>query len=219
VRSDELDRGALTRSIGADGAAHRRVLVFSAHALLAQGVVQLLPEAWHDHATVAPGIDALGNAPVSAVIVDLSTPHATAVAAATRAGGATVILLVPGAEQPLEPELLELADAVLLRDEVEARTLRLALAAGPLGMRLLPRRVPLAWRMPDTAPAATEPLGDRAQRALALLADGLRDAEIAHHLSLSESAVRKLIQRAVRSSGARTRCQAIAAAIRSGELR
>jgi DNA-binding NarL/FixJ family response regulator len=180
--------------------------------------VQLLPEAWQDHATVVPGIDALEDAPASAVIVDLATPHAIAVAVAARARGATVILLVAGAEQPLEPEPLELADAVLLRDEVEARTLRLALAAGPLGMRLLPRALPLGGRVADTGPAAGEPLGERAVRALTLLADGLRDAEIAHDLSMSESAVRKLIQRAVRSSGARTRCQAVAAAILSGEV-
>jgi DNA-binding NarL/FixJ family response regulator len=194
------------------------VLVFSAHALVAQGVVQLLPEAWQDHATVTGGIDAFDDAPVAAAIVDLGTPHATAVAAAARARGATVILLVAGADEPLESEPLDLADAVLLRDEVEARTLRLALAAGPLGMRLLPRGLPLVGRGPQDGASANEPLGERALGALALLADGLRDAEIARHLSLSESAVRKLVQRALRTSGARTRCQAVAAAIRSGEL-
>jgi DNA-binding NarL/FixJ family response regulator len=46
----------------------------------------------------------------------------------------------------------------------------------------------------------------------------MRDAEIARELNLSESAVRKLVQRTVRALGARTRCQAVALAARAGEL-
>lgn len=166
---------------------------------------------------MAPGLDALDGEPVSAAIVDLDTPDADAAAMAARERGGSVILLVTDAEE-LEPGQLELADAVLLRDEVETRTLRLALAAGPLGLRLLPRSFSVAGASARARADATPSLGEPAQRAMQLLAEGLRDAEIALRLNMSESAVRKLIQRAVRRSGARTRCQAVAAAMRSGDL-
>ena len=47
---------------------------------------------------------------------------------------------------------------------------------------------------------AIPPLEEQARRVLTLLADGQRDAEMARELSLSESAVRKLVQRTVHGS-------------------
>jgi DNA-binding NarL/FixJ family response regulator len=109
----------------------------------------------------------------------------------------------------------------LLRDEVDSRSLRMALAAGSLGLKVTAQRLmigaPAGVGGADVGAAPSE-LSEPAQRALALLAEGKRDAEIAVELSLSESATRKLIQRTVRRTGARTRCQAVAIAVRGGEL-
>ena len=201
-----------------------RVLVYSGSPPIAEGVIELLPEAWRHRAQIAvDAAETAGSDSLDVAIIDLATPGAADVVALTRTRGASVILLLARADAPIDPELAREADAVLLRDEVEERTLRMALAAGSLGLRILPRALPLGApsRGPgdpgDRArPAVTQ--SEPAQRALTLLAEGMRDAEIARELSLSESATRKLIQRAVRRAGARTRCQAVAAAVRGGEL-
>jgi DNA-binding NarL/FixJ family response regulator len=191
-----------------------RVVVFSHSELIGDGLVGLLPRAWRPKISVAsdlPTLERLIATTRPAVIIDADTSSATeAVQMTTAKGGSAIVLLGPDSPE-LEVELLDQADAVLQRDEIEALTLRIAIAAGQLGLRLVPR-----------APAAGDPaselafssLSDPARRALELLADGMRDAEIAHELHLSESAVRKLVQRAVRSVGARTRCQAVAIAAR-----
>ncbi len=193
------------------------VLVYSEQHLIAQGLVGLLPESLRPQAVIVDGVGDVEERPwgsFSATVIDAEAADAERVAVATRTLGASVIVLLASAGAPLGPGLRDDADAVLIRDDVEPRMLRLALVAGRAGMRLLPRALPVF-----TAPAAPvpSPLGEPAQRALELLADGMRDAEIALELNLSESAVRKLIQRAVRRAGARTRCQAVAAAVR-GEL-
>jgi DNA-binding NarL/FixJ family response regulator len=206
---------------GAERPTAATVVVFSGYHLIAQGLVDLLPEAWRDSAVIitdpAP-LAAFAPGALGAAVIDAGAPDAEHAAVLARAAGGSVVVLVHSAEEPLAPALYEAADAVVVRDEVEARVLRLALAAGRVGMRLLPRSLPAAAPVGRTVMAAPSGLGEPAQRALELLAQGLRDAEIALQLNLSESAVRKLIQRAVKRAGARTRCQAVAAAVRGGEL-
>ena len=104
------------------------------------------------------------------------------------------------------------------RDEADPLTLRVALAAGRVGMRLVPRSFPATVTAVAAAERGGSALTDSGRRALVLLAQGKRDAEIALELSLSESAVRKLVQRTVRSVGGRTRCQAVAITARTGQL-
>jgi DNA-binding NarL/FixJ family response regulator len=195
-------------------------VVFCNRDVIAQGLVGLLPDEWRDRAEIAADIPALERAvlrSVTATVVDAGHADAPKAARLTRSRGASVVVLIASLQQNLSHGLHEDADAIIVRDEVEPLTLRVALAAGRMGMRLLPRALPpTASRTADDV--AQTPLGEPAQRALALLAEGLRDAEIALELNLSESAVRKLIQRTVRRAGARTRCQAIAAAVRGGEL-
>jgi DNA-binding NarL/FixJ family response regulator len=185
--------------------------------VIAQGLVGLLPDDWQARAQIAvdmPALERAGSAALAATIVDAGHVEVEEAALFTRSRGGSVIVLLGSLEESLSPALHHDADAILVRDDVEAVTLRVALAAGRLGMRLLPRR------LPPVAAESIEPtrLDDPARRALALLADGLRDAEIARELNLSESATRKLIQRTVRRVGARTRCQAVGTAIRDGEL-
>jgi DNA-binding NarL/FixJ family response regulator len=185
--------------------------------VIAQGLIGLLPDDWRARSEVAADMAALERtafASLTATILDAGHVEVQEAARFTRSRGGSVIVLLESLDDGLSPALHEDADAILVSDDVEALTLRVALAAGRLGMRLLPRRLPPS---PGESLEQTR-LDEPAKRALALLADGLRDAEIARELNLSESAVRKLIQRTVRRAGARTRCQAIAAAVRDGEL-
>jgi DNA-binding NarL/FixJ family response regulator len=194
------------------------VLVFSGSELIADGIVGLLPRDWRERITIVselPDLRRRLDGQRAAVIVDAGGEDAAAAIRLTAVHGGSTILLIGPERTELEPDVLDLADAIVDRDDAEPLTLRTALAAGRLGMRLVPRSLPA----PAAGAAPVGPaLSDTARRALALLAEGMRDAEIARELNLSESAVRKLVQRTVRAVGARTRCQAVALAARAGEL-
>lgn len=179
--------------------------------MVAHGVVGLLPARLRERAEIVADLGALESAiaaaPVSAVIDAESTAAEQAVSAVVARGGSVALLLASAEQQP-DLAMLEHANAILLRDELDPAALCLALAAGSLGMQLLPR--PLPRPRPHDRDQGCPPLSADGRRVLALLAEGMRDAEIARELSLSESAARKLVQRTVRSVGARTRCQAVA---------
>jgi DNA-binding NarL/FixJ family response regulator len=204
---------------GRPAAGIARVVVLSDSAVIGDGIAALLPREWRDRIRVASGLDEvteLLEGPRTALIVDGDAAGAAvAILAAREQAAITILLQRPAAATKLGTGVLDAADAVLDRDTAEPLTLRIAIAAGRMGMRLVPR---LPEQPADqTAPPAV-PLSDAARQVLALLAEGKRDAEIALILSLSESAVRKLVQRTVRAVGARTRCQAVAIAARRGEL-
>jgi DNA-binding CsgD family transcriptional regulator len=227
---DEPPVGVITPLRAADAPAPTpttgAIVVFSSSELIGDGLIGLLPREWRDKIALArdlAGLERLLDGPRSSVIVDADTAGAGPALRITRAGGGSAILLVGASVRGLDPELLDEADAVVRRDEAEPLTLRVALAAGRVGMRLVPRSLPAVAGAAGAAGAAGTERGgsaltDSGRRALVLLAQGKRDAEIARELSLSESAVRKLIQRTVRSVGGRTRCQAIAITARSGQL-
>lgn len=193
------------------------VTLFSRSEVIAAGLGPLLPA---DRGRLMVVSEAeqlrplLSERSSSAVIVDAETPEAAVAIELGLEHGATVVLLLGQAPPRLDAELVSAADAILHRDEAEALTLRLALTVGRMGLRLVPRELPTA----GADPVGQVSLSEMAQRALELLAEGMRDAEIARQLNLSESAVRKLVQRTVRSLGARTRCQAVAIAARTGAL-
>jgi DNA-binding NarL/FixJ family response regulator len=190
------------------------VVVFSRSELIGDGLVGLLPRELRGRIAVISDLPALErslSSPPTSVIIDGDTPAAGEAIELTRTSGGSAIVLIKRGGESLDPAALEQADAIIPRDEAEALTLRIAIAAGRLGLRLVPRSPPVRAGAPE--PSLAE-LSDTAQRALGLLAGGMRDAEIARELHLSESAVRKLIQRTVRAVGARTRCQAVAIAAR-----
>jgi DNA-binding CsgD family transcriptional regulator len=194
------------------------LVVFSGSELIADGILGLLPRDWRERIAIVSELAELAHrldGQRAAVIVDGGGEDASAAIRLTAVhGGATILLLGPE-PQELEPDVLELADAIVERDDADPLMLRTALAAGRLGMRLVPRALPVpAGGVPVVGPSVSA----TARRALELLAEGMRDAEIARELNLSESAVRKLVQRTVRAVGARTRCQAVALMARSGEL-
>jgi DNA-binding NarL/FixJ family response regulator len=194
-------------------------VVISDREVIAHGLVGLLPRPWRAPATILSHAAALEElaVPIRAAIVDAEMVDAPQIAALAVRRGALLIVLLGSAADGVDPVLLGHADAILVHDEVDPRRLQLAVTAAALGMRLFPRALdPTLPTGGDLQrPAA---LGEPAQRALELLAGGLRDAEIARELNLSESAARKVIQRAVRHLGARTRSQAVAIAVRAGEV-
>ncbi len=199
----------------------RATLIYSDRPLIADGVAELLGGHDEDLVVVASSLEQLpgaGGPTLGAAVIDLDAPDPEQVAAWAAARELSVVLLTDPSQGPIDLELSLLADAILVRDEVEPRSLRVAIAAAGLGLRVTTRTLALAPHVAVETEAVPEPLGEQARRALELLADGLRDAEIALELNLSESATRKLIQRAVRRAGARTRCQAVAAAVRGGTL-
>jgi DNA-binding NarL/FixJ family response regulator len=198
--------------------AARAVVVFSTSAVVGHGVIGLLPTEWQRSATIVSEARRLeqliGASPTPAIVDGDATGAAQAIRAIRSAGGFVVVLLGSGSQQ-LEPGVLEDADAILLHAEVEPVALRVALAAGCLGMRLLPRALPPSAPVPQ---AQRRPLSESGRRVLMLLSAGMRDAEMAHEMNLSQSAVRKLVQRTVHCMGARTRSQAVVMAARAGEL-
>jgi DNA-binding NarL/FixJ family response regulator len=192
-----------------------RVVVFSTSAVVGHGLIGLLPSEWRERATIVSDVRALERpaavphqgAATEAAIIDLDTPGAAGAIRAVRAAGGSLVVLLGSGSHGVDPALLEETDAILLREEVDSRTLRMALAAGSVGMRLVPRALP-----PGVSPKSggdSWPLGESARRVLTLLAEGMRDAEMARALNLSTSAVRKLVQRTVHGMGARTRSQAV----------
>jgi DNA-binding NarL/FixJ family response regulator len=193
------------------------VVVYSGSEVIAGGLVGLLPRAWRDQVATVTDLGELDRAlalPRTDAIIDGDAAGAGDAVRMTRARGGTAILVL-SSRSAHPPEVLDEADAVVHRDEAEPLTLRVALAAGKVGMRLLPR----SWPTSGATGADAQPvLLETPRQVLALLAAGMRDAEIARELNLSESAVRKLVQRTVRSVGARTRCQAVAIAARIGGL-
>ena len=195
----------------------RRLLVFSDRPLGGCGILGLMPASDRGEATSSfQGLATALETPADAVIVDAD---AAARRRALELIGDTnvplVILLRDPACEARTPEL-ERAAALLARDELDDHVLATVLDAVTHGLRVLPAELPLV--LPDQRARCGPPPGDRAMECLRLLSEGCRDIEIAEELHLSESAARKLVQRAVRDLHARTRCQAVVKAIDAGIL-
>ncbi|MHB8657636.1 MAG: helix-turn-helix transcriptional regulator [Solirubrobacteraceae bacterium] len=217
AESVPLEEGLIADRLRARGAG--AVLVYSSSEALVYGLAEMLDDDDDDDGGAATGsvhspreLSAALALEDATVIVDADTLGAREAIAVARAAGHPVVLLLAGG-QSLEPELMESVEAVLVRDRVDALALRIALAVGSLGLRLLP---PEASPGAPQAPAPALPEATR--RILQMLAGGLRDAEIAAELQISECAVRKAVHRTLQAIGARTRCHAVAMAIRSSLL-
>lgn len=72
--------------------------------------------------------------------------------------------------------------------------------------------------MPGVYPQPTGALSPRERAVMSLAADGLTNAEIAERLGLAEHSVRNVEMFAKRRLGARTRRQAMALAVRTGQV-
>lgn len=198
--------------------AQRRLAVFSSRALIGAGLRELAPAGWWVAARVLTDPVQLEEAlegGLDAVLIDGSADDAPAAAELATRHRCVVVAIVDDPSQ--RGDLLGLADAALLRDRVDRATLALALTAIDTGLRVIAQELPLRATAALVEAERIDP-DARAAEALNMLAAGARDADIAVRLHLSESAARKLVQRAVHQLGARTRCEAVVKAVVQGQL-
>lgn len=194
---------------GSSAATDRELLVFCDRPIICSGVVGLLPDEWRGsaarHAELHSFVGALSES-TGLALIDASALGAQTCAELTAAAAVPFLVLLDRADARVAPEMLRAANAVLLTEDLDRETMQLAVGAALRRLRLFPESVDL---MAAATSARPQPPSDRMDVALALVAGGCRDAEIASKLNLSESAARKLVQRAVARLGARTRCEAI----------
>jgi DNA-binding NarL/FixJ family response regulator len=195
----------------------RELLVFCDRPIICSGVVGLLPDEWRGcaarHAELHSFVGALSES-TELALIDANALGAQTCAELTAAAGVPFLVLLDHADARVAPEMLRVANAVLLTEDLDRETMQLAVGAALRRLRLFPATVDLMAAASSVAPQPP----DRMDVALALVAGGCRDAEIASKLNLSESAARKLVQRAVARLGARTRCEAIVRAIDRGHV-
>lgn len=211
--------GGAFESAGSSAPIERELLVFCDRPVIGGGLVGLLPDDWRGCAARHADLESFARAldeTTGLAVIDAGSLGAQACAELTVAAAVPFLLLLDRADARVAPAMLRAASAVLLTEELDRQTMRLAVSAALHRLRLFPESVnPMA----AAPPPGDHPLADRMDVALALVAGGCRDAEIAARLNLSESAARKLVQRAVARLGARTRCQAIVRAIDRGDVR
>jgi DNA-binding NarL/FixJ family response regulator len=194
------------------------MLVFSDRPVIGSGLVELVPREWHPTASWHVDLDSFGGAlgdRSAFAIVDAGALAADVAIELAVAAAVPYLLLLDRRDARIAPATLLAASAILLTDELDGQILELAITAVLRGLRLFPEGI-----LPTVAAPRADgrQSADRMDVALALVARGYRDADIAAELNLSESAARKLVQRAVTRLGARTRCQAIVKAIDRGDL-
>ena len=201
-----------------NAALDRELLVFCDRPIICSGVVGLLPDEWRGcaarHAELHSFVGALSES-TGLALIDASAFGAQTCAELTAAAAVPFLVLLDRADARVAPEMLCAANAVLLTEGLDRETMHLAVGAALRRLRLFPETLDLVAAASSTRP---QPPADRMDVALALVAGGCRDAEIASKLNLSESAARKLVQRAVARLGARTRCEAIVRAMDRGDV-
>jgi len=202
---------------GSNAPIARELLVFCDRPIICSGLVGLLPDEWRGsaapHAELRSFAGALSES-TELALIDANARGAPTCADLTVAARVPFLLLLDHADARVAPAMLRAANAVLLTEDLDRQTMHLAVGAALRGLRLFPETVdPMAAA--STGPQRSP---DRMDVALALVAGGCRDAEIASRLNVSESAARKLVQRAVARVGARTRCQAIVTAMDRGDV-
>ena len=207
-----------SRAPGSRAAIERELLVFCDRPIICSGVVGLLPDEWRGsaarHAELHSFVGALSES-TGLVLIDAHALGAQTCAELTAAAAVPFLVLLDRADARVAPELLNVANAVLLTEDLDRETMHLAVGAALRRLRLFPETVDLMAAASSNRPL---PPPDRMDVALALVAGGCRDAEIASKLNLSESAARKLVQRAVARLGALTRSEAIVRAIDRGHV-
>lgn len=202
-----------------------RVLVADDHRLMREGTAALLARA---PAIEVVGLAADGEQAVAlaeglrpdVLLLDLRMPGLSGieVCAEVRArlpGVQVLILTVSEHEPDLRAALRVGAAGYLLKDMPPAELVEAVLGAGA-GEPRVPAS--LAGRVGPAGLGAIEDLSPREHEVLALMAEGLRNREIAERLVVSETTVKTHVARVLMKLGLRDRVQAVVLAYETGVI-
>lgn len=209
-----------------------RVFVLDSHSIYLRGLVAclegLVDVTWvADAETVAAALEQAGLFEADVVLVDKDVPDANEFIRALRERSGSSVLLC--SSQCTQQELVNAIQAgaigylckETLTPEVLASSLRTAASgAGVIAPEMLGDLLRMVARASQDQ---LEPRGlslsrltTREQEVLRLLADGHPTREVAHRLSYSERTIKNVIHDVATKLNARTRSQAVAAAVREG---
>jgi DNA-binding NarL/FixJ family response regulator len=191
-----------------------------------------------------PGVEILGSASdgeealalvaeldPDVVLMDLRMPRVDGVQATRRlceSGARTrVVVLTTYADDHSVIQALRAGACGFLTKDATSEQIRDALHAAVSGaaaidpavqhhlVNSIARTAPLQWLPPDES-RLPDGLTPREATVLALIAEGLSNAEIAAHLTVSEATVKSHVNHLYAKTGARDRAQAVAYAYRNG---
>lgn len=206
-----------------------RVLVVDDHLLFAQALQQaLLPDEGVASvdlaASVADAVHHLGETPVDVVLLDYRLPDASGmegIREVLRVAPTTPVVLVTAVED--EGVLLRAIEAgctgFVLKSadlhEVREAVARAAAGEAAISPAVLRR---LLARLRGREQRTGQDLSEREREVLALVVEGLPNAEIAQRLFLSVHTVRNHMQAILAKLGAHSKLEAAAIAVREGIL-
>ena len=191
-----------------------RVLVVDDHAVVRQGLAQLLGSADDVEVVGSAGdggeaVELVASASPDVVLMDLSMPGVDGVEATRRIGdGARVVVLTSFADERRIVDALDAgACGYILKDATPDEVLAAVRAAAAGDVPLDPKaaRVLLERRR---AGGPARRLSDREREVLALVAEGLANKQIARRLSITERTVKAHLTNIFQQLGVTDRTQA-----------
>ena len=204
-----------------------RVLVADDHQLMREGTAALIGA---DERIEVVGLARDGREAIAlaerrrpdVVLLDLNMPGVGGLEACARlrdAGGPEVLMLTVSEEEPdLYAALRVGAAGYLTKDLPPAELIEAVLAVARGEPRIAPamasRMLMDLGRAPAAEPDPLEPLSARERDVLALLAEGLRNREIAERLVISETTVKTHVRHVLEKLRFRNRAEAAAFAAR-----
>lgn len=204
-----------------------RILIVDDHQVVREGLRWILDaepdlEIAGEAASAAEGLEAIVKIPCDVVLLDIHLPDRNGLEALDDIHAAKPDLPVVILTMSAEPEYVE--DAVrkgaagyLVKNAPQSELIRAvrAAAAGDAYIQAEVTRPLLARFARDVrAPGAAPALSPREQQVVSLLAEGLANKQIAHHVEISETTVKGYLRDVYDKLGANDRAQAVAIALR-----
>lgn len=205
-----------------------RILVIDDHQVVREGLRWILDEepdleVAGEAASAAEGLDAIARIPCDVVLLDIHLPDRNGLEALDDIHAANPDLPVVILTMSAEPEYVE--DAVrkgaagyLVKNAPQSELIRAvrAAAAGDAYIQAEVTRPLLARFARDVrAPGAVPSLSPREEQVVTLLAEGLANKQIAHHLGISDTTVKGYLRDVYDKLGANDRAQTVAIALRN----
>jgi DNA-binding NarL/FixJ family response regulator len=224
-----MERAQNAVATGAEHASRRplclRVMLVDDHELYRTGLGTLLVQAGHKVVEAASGESALRIARTfrpDVVVMDMNMPGTSGIEATrmlvTEHPRLSVLMLTVMADDESVVEALRAGASGYVLKDAEMGEILACLEAAAAGISAISPRVTSALvRTARSAPRACPEmpdLSDRERAALALIAQGYENAQIAQHLYISRSTVRNLVSRLFEKLGVDNRVQAATFAVR-----